>query len=83
MKLTTFTLFTSLLAPCSMFADVISVNFHTDDIDQPKEHILAIEEIAGLVPIDGSHWNNVSVGAPGPRNNDAEAIFTSTILGDD
>lgn len=83
MKLTTFTLFTSLLAPYSIFADVISVNFHTDDIDQPKEHILAIEEIAGLVPIDGSHWNNVSVGAPGPRNNDAEAIFTSTILGDD
>jgi len=82
MKLTTFTLFTSLLAPYSIFADVISVNFHTDDIDQPKEHILAIEEIAGLVPIDGSHWNNVSVGAPAAHN-DAEAIFTSTVLGDD
>lgn len=62
---------------------VISVNFHVgDDADAQAEHELTTGETAGYIPMDGSVWNNINVGA-GAAHNDVGSIFSSTALIDD
>ena len=62
-------------------ASSISINFHANDTDALADHQLEAGESAGLTPLDGSHWNNISVG--NPAVNGGAAIFAPTSLVDD
>ncbi|MGJ8726355.1 MAG: sulfatase-like hydrolase/transferase [Roseibacillus sp.] len=59
----------------------ISVNFHANDSDALADHQLTSGESAGLTPLDGSHWNNISLG--NAQANNGAIIFSPTDLIDD
>ncbi|MDB4436165.1 hypothetical protein N9139_01690, partial [Akkermansiaceae bacterium] len=59
----------------------INVNFHANDGNALADHQLTSGETAGVAPLDGSHWNNINLGAPQAQS--GATIFTSAVLSDE
>lgn len=84
-----FMVLLTLMSGIALKADSISINFWNAAADPGDGNILEAGETAGMIRVDGRHWNNIDIDPAGPfslvsdlrdnKGNPKAAVLTSTL----